>query len=289
MPSCRTRSRCAAFTMMLALTAQTVLAGPLRDQPYGDAPAQRFDIYAPAQAEGAPLILMVHGGAWARGDKAARGVVDHKAARWVARGFIVISANYRLLPEAAPIEQARDIARALAAVQGKAVAWGGDGRRVILMGHSAGAHLAALLAASPTLAAEHGADPWLGTVALDSAALDLVQLMERRHLALYDRAFGTDPQAWRVASPFHALAEGRQPILAVCSTTRRDDPCGQARRFAAKAGSLGVRAQVLEQALSHSEINARLGEPGRYTEAVESFLAGLDPLIAKKLSSGAAR
>lgn len=320
MPSCRKTMmrRSIAVALALALASQTALAGPLRDRfierramaaqndsleddaaapaatlpagirivrdvAYGSDPEQRFDVYAPAQASGAPVILMVHGGGWSRGDKAARGVFENKVARWVPRGFIVVSTNYRLLPKAAPLEQARDVARALAAAQDKAAAWSGERKRFILMGHSAGAHLVALLAASPTLAPELGAAPWLGTVVLDSAALDLVQLMEARHFRLYDRAFERDPQSWRAASPFHALAENRPPILAVCSS-RRDDSCAQARQFVAQAASLGSRAQVLEQDLSHREINERLGTAGDYTVAVESFLARLDPPVAQALA-----
>lgn len=255
----------------------------VRDVIYGDAPEQRFDVYSPAGAKGAPVILMVHGGGWARGDKAMRGVVENKVARWVPRGFIVISTNYRMIPKTEPLEQARDIARALTTAQQKAGGWGGDRQRFILMGHSAGAHLVALLTASPTLAADSGAAPWLGTVALDSAALDLVQLMGAKHFALYDRAFGRNPQAWRAASPFHALAADRPPLLAVCSTQRAVS-CSQAEQFAAKAKSLGNQFQVLEEDLSHGEINKKLGESGNYTEAVESFLASLDATVANALA-----
>ena len=72
--------------------------------------------------------------------------------RWVPKGFIFISTNYRMLPKTAPMEQIRDVASALAFAQGKASSWGGDPAGFIIMGHSAGAHLAALLAASPAMA-----------------------------------------------------------------------------------------------------------------------------------------
>ena len=60
---------------------------------------------------------MVHGGAWRMGDKAASNVVENKVARWVPRGVLFISANYRLLPEADALAQANDVARALARAQ----------------------------------------------------------------------------------------------------------------------------------------------------------------------------
>jgi len=256
----------------------------IREVAYGPDAQQRFDVYAPSQTSGAPVLLMVHGGGWARGDKGSHGVVENKVARWVPRGFIVVSTNYRLLPAAGPVEQARDIARALAAAQSKAAAWGGDRNRFVLMGHSAGAHLVALLAASPALAREEGAAPWLGTVILDTAALDVVGTMEARHLPLYDRAFGSDPAYWRAASPHHALAGAAAPVLGVCSTRRRDS-CPQLTRFAAKAAPLGMRVSVLKQNLSHRDINRDLGLAGSYTELVEAFIGTLDTGMARLLAN----
>lgn len=142
------------------------------------------------------------------------------------------------------------------------------------MGHSAGAHLVALLAASPGVAQQQGASPWLGTIALDSAALDVVQIMQSRHASFYDRAFGKDPAYWQAASPRHKLKAGAAPLLLVCSS-RRDDSCPQAQQFTAHASALGVQAQVLAQDLSHKGINEELGRPGAYTGAVEAFMASL--------------
>ncbi len=251
----------------------------LRDVPYGPDARQRFDVYLPAAPSVAPIIFMVHGGAWRLGDKGAQTVVENKVARWVPRGFILVSTNYRMLPKTDPIEQARDVARALGAVQAKAASWGGDPARCILMGHSAGAHLVSLLATSPSLSAGLVPTPWLGTVSLDSAALDVVEIMEARHARFYNRAFGRDPAYWRAASPYHALTAAARPMLMVCST-RRSDSCEQSNRFAAKAASCGVRASVLAEDFSHKEINQLLGAEPRYTAAVEAFMAGLDSHVA---------
>ena len=157
----------------------------LRDLAYGSDREQRMDVYLPQQAKlqaaGAPVILMVHGGAWRIGDKAHKPVIENKVARWVPKGFVFVSVNYRMQNSVTPLQQAEDIARALAAAQGKAASWGADPTKFILMGHSAGAHLVALLAAAPQGARKFGAAPWLGTVALDSAALDVPQIMNARH------------------------------------------------------------------------------------------------------------
>ena len=257
----------------------TVPAGVTRtaDLPYGPHPRQRIDVYRPAHPTG-PVLVMVHGGGWRHGDKAMPFVVDAKIAHWAAgRGWVLVSVGYRLAPEARPHQQGRDLAQAMALVQREAAEWGADGDRVVLMGHSAGAHLAALVSASPALVREAAVRPWLGSVVLDSAALDTVALMQRRHLPLYDQAFGGDPAVWRASSPTQALTRDAPPppMLLVCSQSRRDDPCGQSETFAQRVRAVGGRVQVLPQALNHMEINALLGRPGPYTDAVDAFLREL--------------
>jgi len=268
------------FSATVALAAPALPEGVRRiaDLPYGQDARQRMDVYLPAQALNAPVIVMVHGGAWMVGNKAMSNVVDNKAAYWVKqKGYILVSVGYRLSPQVDPLLQARDVATALAKAQGLAPSWGGDPGKFILMGHSAGAHLSALLAASPALAREAGAKPWLGTVALDSAALDLERIMQARHMRFYDRVFGADPAYWRSVSPSSVLAPDATPMLLVCSTQRADGSCAQSRDFAAKVTAKGVRANVLPQDLTHEQVNATLGLPGAYTEAVDGFMASLLP------------
>lgn len=251
----------------------------LRDIAYGNDKLQAVDVYIPAHARNAPMIVMVHGGAWFLGDKEARSVVENKVARWGSRGFVFVSVNYRMLPALDALGQSGDIARALAYVQEHASDWGGDASRLILMGHSAGAHLVSLLAADPTRAYALGAKPWLGTVALDSAALDVVKVMQSKHMKFYDRAFGSDRARWQSASPVHVLNGKATPLLAVCSTQRRDKPCVQAAEYVEKATGLDVKARLLQEDLSHGDINKELGLSGAYTDAVEKFMGELDPSI----------
>ncbi|MFC7302370.1 alpha/beta hydrolase [Cognatiluteimonas weifangensis] len=245
----------------------------IADLAYGADPTQRLDAYLPARPNG-EAVLLVHGGGWKRGDKANRAVVANKLADWSARGIVVVSVDYRMLPETDPLQQAGDVAAALAYAQRHARGWGADPARFVLVGHSAGAHLVALLDAAPALGRAHGARAWRGTVALDSAALDVAKIMGARHPSLYDDAFGADPAYWRAASPTLRLARGAHPILLVCSSERANS-CNQARDFASAARRLGVRAEVLPQALSHREINESLGLPGAYTDAVDAFIASL--------------
>lgn len=241
---------------------------------YGPDPVQTMDVYLPPAPQRAPILVMVHGGGWRLGDKTSPGVVENKLKHWLPQGFIVVSVNYRLLPKAKVETQAQDVARALAYIQNRAAGWGGDGDRVILMGHSAGAHLVALLSADPGQVTDQGGRRWTGTVVIDSAALDLVAIMERRHPKLYDDAFGRDPAYWRQMSPKEQLKADAVSMLVSCSTTRADDPCGNAEGFAARAEALNVAVDVLPQAMNHMEINRDLGLPGAYTDAVQAFIVG---------------
>lgn len=248
----------------------------MRDIAYGKAPQQRLDVYSPAKAQNAPVIVMLHGGAWAFGSKDARGVVENKVAHYLPKGYVFVSVETRLVPDADPLQQTDDLAAALAHVQKNAASWGGDASKLVLIGHSAGAHLVALLSADPSIAAKAGAKPWMATIALDSAAYDIGEIMKARHPKFYDKAFGADPAFWAKVSPSVEIAKasGKSPaghILLVCSSLRSNS-CPQAETFAAKAGG---RAKVLPVALRHMPINATLGGDNQYTKDVDAFLATL--------------
>jgi len=259
----------------------------IADLPYGPDPRQRMDVYVPTglapSAVRAPVIFMVHGGGWRHGDKAMGRVVQEKVARWVPRGFVLISVNYRLLPETPVALQERDVQAALMAAQQRAPQWGADPARFILMGHSAGAHLVALLNARATQALREGAWPWLGTVSLDGATMNVPARMRAPHLPLFDDAFGADPAYWVALSPFHQWTVGAPPMQMVCSTQRPDDPCQQSDAVARHVRAQGGRAEVLPQDLDHGEINAQLGRESDYTRAVEAFMASLDGVVARRL------
>jgi len=252
-------------------------ARAVRNVAYGANPAQRFDVYLPKGTGRAPVFFFVHGGGWANGDKTNPGV-ENKIDFWLAKGYAVISANYRMLPEAAPLQQARDVAHALATAQRRAGEWNLDPARFVLAGHSAGAHLVALLGADPTLLAAAGAERPLGVVSLDSGALDVPALMDMPRLPqLYRNAFGEDRSYWVSVSPQHQLGRAALPMLIVCSSERRfpSSPCDEGRKLAQKAAQLDVRMEVLPEPMSHAEINRDLGLPSAYTEAVAKFVDSL--------------
>ena len=247
----------------------------LKNIAYGPHPQQAMDVYFPTQPltdkTPAPLIVMVHGGAWTIGDKNNAAVVKHKVDYWSKQGWIFISINYRLVPNATLQQQTQDIAEALIYIQNQAPNWHADSKRLVLMGHSAGAHLVSLLTTRPLWLTSQP-QPWRATVALDSAAYHVEKIMQNRHSHFYDQAFSDQPSNWKALSPISQLRQALPAFLAVCSTTRPDQPCTQAQQFIQQAQKLGTKAQLLPLPLSHVEINKSLGKNNPYTLAVDQFI-----------------
>ena len=143
------------------------------DISHGDDGAKNFDVYIRENVKNAPVILIVHSEAWHLGEKTMNHVVKNKASRWLPKGIIFVSINYRMLPKANPLVQANDVDLALAKAQSLSPTWGGDAKRFFLMGDSAGAHLVPLISANPNFAKQYSIQPWLGTEMLDSAVYDI--------------------------------------------------------------------------------------------------------------------
>lgn len=270
---------------VLAKRAQYSL---LEDIAYGPADRQKLDIYLPqSEPKNAAVIFMVHGGGWMMGDKSARGVVKNKVAHWLPKGFIFMSVNYRLLPDANPVDQAEDVAKALSFAQQNATRWGAAPDKFILMGHSAGAHLVALLASKYSGLSEAKLPkghpvvmPWLGMVALDTAAYDVpARMTGKAPRPLYKKVFGAEPRFWKAASPINFINKSMPPSLVVCSSIRKDGSCEQASRFVEKVSALGARAKLLPVPLSHRDINVSLGEDSPYTRSIDAFLETLHPTL----------
>src|SRR5881394_4507355 len=131
----RTRAQTAAY-------AQTKL-NVTRDVPYAEPadPRQRVDIYAPAGAKNLPVVFWIHGGGWQAGDRTN---VQVKPQAFADKGFVFVSTGYRLLPDVDMGTITRDVANSLRWVHDHISEQGGDPKRILVMGHSAGAQLAAL-------------------------------------------------------------------------------------------------------------------------------------------------
>jgi acetyl esterase/lipase len=138
-------SACAPETLLEPLNWSAPDAGIVRmtDLAYGAEFRQRLDIYAPVQARDAPIILFWHGGAWQSGDKDRYRFVGARLAR---QGFVVAIPNYRLAPADPFPAFVQDAAMAVRWVSDRGRDFGGNTGRMFLSGHSAGGHIALILA-----------------------------------------------------------------------------------------------------------------------------------------------
>src|SRR3954462_11457263 len=187
----------------------------------------RLDVYAPADGNGHPVVIWIHGGAWQDGDKAH---VQAKPGAFNERGYNLVSLNYRFHPAVTFKEQAGDIARAIRWVHDHAGDYGGDPTRVFLMGHSAGAHLAALVGTDGRYLEEAGLklSDLSGVVLLDGAGYDIPRQVRQavlpRMKAMYTGVFTEDEATQRDASPITHVARGKgiPPFLILHVASRRD-------------------------------------------------------------------
>lgn len=241
---------------------------------YGRDALQKLDFW---QAEGsnAPLVIFVHGGGWKRGDK-NNATGQSKAPHYVGQGYAFASINYRLVPDAAVEQQAADVASAVAYLRNHSTALGIDPRRIVLMGHSAGAHLSALVGTDPQYLRDAGLDvsALAGVIPLDGAAYDVPAQMTdgARFMGdTYVQAFGTDPVRQKALSPYWHAASPNSPAFLILHV-ERDDGARQSAKLAEalRKNGANVKLQAFEGKglRGHMEINRKLGETGYPATAV---------------------
>ncbi len=249
---------------------------------YGEAPSQTLDFWPAANAK-APLIVFVHGGGWKRGSKDnATGAA--KVEHFHGLGYAFASIDYRLVPDATVEQQAQDVADAVAFLRGKADALGFDPNRIVLMGHSAGAHLVALAGTDMRYFAKAGLPPDAvrGIIPLDGAAYDVAAQMKagpRIMADTYAQAFGSDPARWKTLSPTMQAALPNAPGFLILHVDR-EDGTAQSEALAAALRKTGTPVEIAalegKGLRGHMQINRSLGEPGYPgTAIVDRYLARL--------------
>ncbi|WP_336964781.1 alpha/beta hydrolase [Sphingobium aquiterrae] len=247
-----------------------------QDIAYGASPLQHIDFWrAKAAAADAPLVLFVHGGGWTRGDKRnATGAT--KVTHYLDLGYAFASINYRLVPDATVEQQAQDVADAVAALVARAKALGFDPRKVVLMGHSAGAHLSALVGTDMRYLEKAGLGPdsLAGVIPLDGAAYDVPRQIAEGGQFMHDtylRAFGDDAARQRALSPTFQATRPNAPAFLILHVARTDGTA-QSQALAQALGRAGTPAQVQgfdgNGLRGHMEINRRLGDPDYPATAV---------------------
>jgi acetyl esterase/lipase len=251
-----------------------------RDVAYSNTGANRtkLDVFAPGTGEHLPVLVWIHGGGWRIGDKSN---VQRKPAAFNQAGYVFVSINYRLHPTANFADQAGDVARAISWVKNHAPDFGGDPGRIFVMGHSAGAHLAALVGTDARYLESVGLklSDLSGVILLDGAGYDIPRQVREAALPrikeLYTTVFSEDEAKQREASPITHVARGRNipPFLILHVATRRDARA-QSEALAARLRGAGVEARVIPaEGKTHMTINRELGMPGdRPTREVLQFL-----------------
>lgn len=235
---------------------------------YGSGLLNKLDIYAPTnRGTGLPLLMFVHGGGWQRGDKHPYG---SKSGVFNDNGIIYVNVNYGLAPSVMHPQQIRDIAAAFAWCHNHAAEYGGDPRRIYLMGHSAGAQLVDLLGTNDKYVTERGLGlkDIRGVISLDGASLNLLHKTdghapEDRFVGpMIKSAFGTDTASLTDGSPSLNIHNGKQypPFLMFCGE-RRTACVAEHQNFANLMKQAGGKAVVRPVPLSHSEINAASSQP----------------------------
>jgi acetyl esterase/lipase len=273
------------------LAAACCAAGRAADRPKSAAPRvevdvayaaggdrQKLDLYLPAK-KGFATVVFIYGGGWHTGSRKSVTVVGKKL-QSLGYGCALIS--HRLSPQDKFPAQVEDTAAAFAWVKKQIGARGGNPRRVFLMGHSSGAHLALLLATDPIYLARHKLAPAdvRGVVGL-SPPVDLGPRKDGRGFGdalLAGRGadvFSRDPAVMRDASPVRHLGKHLPPTLLVVG--ERDFPMleGDAKAFAQKAKRLGLRVPVhVAKGCNHmAVVRGLLDDKGPVLAVVQKFLA----------------
>jgi arylformamidase len=233
---------------------------------------QKLDIYAPRDAKGAPVVIFVHGGEWARHDKAQ---VSFKPKFLNGEGVVFVSVNYRLSPAARHPAQVDDVAAAVRWLREHVAEYGGDPHKLVLMGHSAGCHIVTLVGLDPRYLAKVGLAPTdlAGVVSWSGGAFDLVaKVNEGGMYAGYIRQnFGEEEAAWRDASPMRHVTDAKALPRFLFASAEEDKPASKAAsqemvQLIQAAGS--TARTVLLPGKNHSTANHELGQLGDETGSV---------------------
>lgn len=274
------RGFAAAFTFLFILAFVPVEAFALKTtEGITYARGLKLDIHAPDNAgkrflfvrtgKLAPVVLYVHGGGWVKGSR--KKVYRHP--EWLtSRGYVLVAIDYRKVPRTNIDGQVKDVARAVAWTKRNIKRYGGDPDRIVIMGHSAGAHLVALAAAQGKVGNIRGVIP------NDVQAYDLVAYATKRGSIgpMFGRAFSDNPKNWVKWSPitYARRASGLPPHLVMYSRSQGERRRSISLGYANVLKSRGVRVSVFHGSkYSHGAIAARLGRSGDpATAAVEKFL-----------------
>jgi arylformamidase len=275
--------------LILILSAVTTVPaqGIHRDVPYVPHSHARhvLDIYSPPDAKGSPVVFWIHGGGWQAGDKSD---VQLKPQWFSELGFVFVSTNYRLLPDVEMKTIFEDIARSIHWVHDHIGEYGGDADQLLVMGHSAGAQLAALISIDDRYLRAEGLSSEIikGCVPVDGDTFDVPAIIEtaetRKRVHGLPQAkfghrekFGHDPEKHRDYSAVTHVAKGKHiPPFLVLHVAEHPDTSAQAQRLGNVLQEAGVAVTLFGgRDTTHSKINQDLGKPDDpATDALRKFV-----------------
>jgi acetyl esterase/lipase len=217
-----------------------------RDVVFDPEMAPRLDVYSPAEGAGHPVLFFVHGGGWQSFDKVIHAPV---ARRLLPEGMVVVIPDYTLHPEAGYEQMAREVAAALRWTLENVEAYGGDPGRVVVAGHSAGAHLAGLALMDPRFLAAYGhsVSEICGFVGMSGvydvqAEYDFWQA-QGEHPRLIEEVMGGQ-QNFGQASPLRYVRRDLPPILLIHGDRDKTVPFSIATEFQAALEGAGAESEL---------------------------------------------
>jgi acetyl esterase/lipase len=264
-----------------ALRTQEALA-------YGSHARHKLDIYTPANASArAPVVVFFYGGNWTTGQRDDYAFVGRALA---ARGFVVVIPDYRLYPEVKYPDFLDDAAQAVAWTAREIGRFGGDPQRLYVMGHSAGAYNAAMVALAPDYLAKFGMKAaslrgWIGL----AGPYDFIPIVNKTTRPVFH--FPDTPPA---SQPINHVSRDAPPALLIAANS--DDLVNPARNtggLARKLRGAGVHVEeVYYDRVNHVTLVASLAAPLRLLaptlDAVEHFIntdAGRTALPAQAIAA----
>jgi arylformamidase len=254
------------FALLLATSAFAATPEVHRDLFYTEAKdkLQALDVYSPPEGKDHPVIVWIHGGGWKKGDKAG---LQQKPQAFVDKGFVLVSVNYRFIPAVTLKDMMGDIAKAVRWVRDHAAEHHGDPNSLVIMGHSAGAHLAALLCTDDRYLKAAGVPmtSLKGCVPLDVSAYDIPKRIKDGGgdgiAKTFATVFGAEETAQHDVSPVSHIAKDKGiPPFLILHVASRDDTKAQAHWLAGKLGESSITARVVAaEGKTHGTISSDLG------------------------------
>lgn len=266
---------CSPLGMLNRLTPTTAYIATT-DLEYGTDPRERLDVYRPrspvdaqVRRDGYPVVVFFYGGTWVSGDRRDYKFIGEALA---AQGIVTIVADYRLYPQVRYPDFLADCARAVAWAQREAGRYGGDARRLYVMGHSSGAYNAAMLALDPRWLKAAGLAPsalagWIGLAGpYDFLPMTNVEAQPVFYHPYYPA--GSQPLAY-------ASRAAPRTFLGVPASDDLVDPVRNTGQLAEKLQAAGVPVTLRVYAgVNHYTLIAAFARPLRGLEPVLKDVAG---------------